>query len=524
MTRNQAVLPPAFSRWIWVVLAVFIALAASVRPFLVTGGDRPYLALYADDFFYYLKVAQNIAEGKGSTFDGFTLTNGYHPLWTGILALLCKVASPDGVGFFYLLQGLTFLLILAAVYLVWRLLREELGVEASVAGVATVVFTSLHAVQAAIGMENLVGVPLLFLALILLSRLLREPTPKAGVAFGVAAALAVFGRIDILLFFALLGVVLFAQRHLKDRQTRTSILIAYGVIGAAFLVYLLWNKAAFGSAMPISGAAKQVNQKGFVNVASIKPFFSGMGMLIFFGGPLVLTILTGLAYLAKPKEPVEEGLAARRPILTTTFVWVPIFFLVHLTTTQYPLYPWYFYPVAVAVPIALGWLLAQLSFTPARILAAGLLLVVCGRTAMGLKPPRPESNTIFTAAQRLSEWAKTHPGRYAMGDRAGYVGFLLGHPVVHLEGLVGDVNMLGYLRSEADLKEVFDHYKVDYYVRSIRPEGKPGPDGCYEAIEPWNIQGNRTKRMHGQLCAEPVLRFKTPDDVETTVFAVRKTP
>jgi len=34
-----------------------------------------------DDAYYYFKVAQNISEGLGSTFDGVNLANGYHPLW-----------------------------------------------------------------------------------------------------------------------------------------------------------------------------------------------------------------------------------------------------------------------------------------------------------------------------------------------------------------------------------------------------------------------------------------------------------
>ncbi len=34
-----------------------------------------------DDAYYYFKVAQNITEGHGATFDGINATNGYHPLW-----------------------------------------------------------------------------------------------------------------------------------------------------------------------------------------------------------------------------------------------------------------------------------------------------------------------------------------------------------------------------------------------------------------------------------------------------------
>lgn len=49
---------------------------------------QPLMGFAQDDFYYYLKVAQNLATGHGSTFNGTTLTNGYHPLyfllWTSV--------------------------------------------------------------------------------------------------------------------------------------------------------------------------------------------------------------------------------------------------------------------------------------------------------------------------------------------------------------------------------------------------------------------------------------------------------
>ena len=45
-------------------------------------------ALYLeDDAFYYTVIAHHIAQSGVSTFDGQTLTNGYHPLWLGLLVL-----------------------------------------------------------------------------------------------------------------------------------------------------------------------------------------------------------------------------------------------------------------------------------------------------------------------------------------------------------------------------------------------------------------------------------------------------
>src|SRR5262245_13750371 len=56
-------------------LGVTAWLLANVTPLLVV-----------DDGFYYFKIAQNLARGAGSSFDGINPTNGYHPLW-----LLCLV-------------------------------------------------------------------------------------------------------------------------------------------------------------------------------------------------------------------------------------------------------------------------------------------------------------------------------------------------------------------------------------------------------------------------------------------------
>ena len=38
-----------------------------------------------DDSYYYFLTASNLASGKGPTFDGLHPTNGFHPLWMGVL-------------------------------------------------------------------------------------------------------------------------------------------------------------------------------------------------------------------------------------------------------------------------------------------------------------------------------------------------------------------------------------------------------------------------------------------------------
>src|SRR5688572_13750083 len=80
-----------------------------------------------DDAFYYYKVAQNIAEGHGPTFDGINLTNGYHPLWLAICIPIFALASFD------LILPLRILLVLmagisaATAILLFRLLRKAVA-------------------------------------------------------------------------------------------------------------------------------------------------------------------------------------------------------------------------------------------------------------------------------------------------------------------------------------------------------------------------------------------------------------
>lgn len=72
----------------------FIVLLPFVVPF------RYLLHFCLDDAYFYFKIANNVALGKGSTFDGLNYTNGYHPLWLIILSgyyyiiNLINLASP----------------------------------------------------------------------------------------------------------------------------------------------------------------------------------------------------------------------------------------------------------------------------------------------------------------------------------------------------------------------------------------------------------------------------------------------
>ena len=62
-----------------VLTAVLATLSTIVLAFAVSHGfSSSYIV---DDGYFYLKVAQNLDNGHGFTFDGIEKTNGFHPLY-----------------------------------------------------------------------------------------------------------------------------------------------------------------------------------------------------------------------------------------------------------------------------------------------------------------------------------------------------------------------------------------------------------------------------------------------------------
>lgn len=90
--------------------------------------------------------------------------------------------------------------------------------------------------------------------------------------------------------------------------------------------------------------------------------------------------------------------------------------------------------------------------------AVGLALFLIA--AGGAFTRDPKSNAILLSAVRVREQIITHPGRYAMGDRAGLTGFLAPNGLLHLEGLVSPPALLNMVRAEAPLQDAFERFGI----------------------------------------------------------------
>ncbi len=81
-------------RW-FEILLVTIIMAISLYAALSDPQNFSWRWFTRDDAYYYFKVAQNISEGHGSTFDGINPTNGYHPLWMLVCIPIFALARFD---------------------------------------------------------------------------------------------------------------------------------------------------------------------------------------------------------------------------------------------------------------------------------------------------------------------------------------------------------------------------------------------------------------------------------------------
>ncbi|MBI2332763.1 MAG: hypothetical protein HYU84_11505, partial [Chloroflexi bacterium] len=165
-----------------------------------------------DDAYYYFKVAQNIAEGHSSTFDGINITNGYHPLWMLICIPIFALAK------YNLVLPLRVLLMVIAVIqaatsvMLYRLIKAHLS---HAVAILAAVFWSfdeyIHTTVYKMGLETPIAVFSLVLVIYLLAKFEKEwrtkQIPLKRFAwFGLIAALAMFSRLDLVFFAVIIGI------------------------------------------------------------------------------------------------------------------------------------------------------------------------------------------------------------------------------------------------------------------------------------------------------------------------------
>lgn len=479
-----------------IALAAIVLLVAAVGVRACFGPEERLAFLFYDDAYYYLGVARSLAAGMGSTFDGINPTNGYHPLWCGLLVPIFTIVRDPGSAL-RAAGALWFALAALAPIALWRTLRPRTGAAGAVAAAA--LFALQPWVGLGLGRPNGLETPLYALMIALFLAAFEGATGGAGArpalrrvfGLGLLLGLVMLARLDAGLL-ALAAAVLIAGRASRAGARAAFADAALLAVGAALVVipFLAWSQSRFGHPMPVSG--RVVSLQAARERASL-------------GGPASAAFARRRAYYATKEIPgtllhaalrgapgegslargdgaaqaallgaivlVAGALLVRRrsgPTASDALALLALFALLHYAT--YALWLWtageeeyrryYFMPEWMLVAAAAGALAGPLLERAVRVRALGMLLGAAVIGALGwhlyqqsdAQIARLQSEEGRVADRHIYGWVKrTLPSDAVLGARdAGKLGYFSGHPVVNLDGLINDQRLFDAIRDHRE--------------------------------------------------------------------------
>lgn len=196
-----------------------------------------------DDAYYYFKVAQNISEGYGSTFDGINLTNGYHPLWMLVCIPIFYFARFDLILPLRILMMVMAVISIITSILLFRLLRKSFSEWIAIGITSFWAFSiNVHSIITQQGMETGIVALSLVMLLSFISKLdlsetvQRKLTTKQAAVFGGLCLFVILSRLDgiFLVLFAFV-YVLWNRQVIFRTFLLVDVLVAYVVTVLAFV-------------------------------------------------------------------------------------------------------------------------------------------------------------------------------------------------------------------------------------------------------------------------------------------------
>jgi len=454
----------------------------------------------ADDAFYYLNIARNIAGGLGISFDGSTPTNGFHPFYTLILVPLFKAipASPELVA----KLALSVLMVFNA--LTAMLLYQTVGrVSKAAGGIFAAIlwlFNPWVLIISLGGVESAVYIFCAALTIYLYIRCIAAGQNNRlvwNIALGLSAGMTVLARSDgiFLISAILLGDVIHCLRTGSKKKAWTELVRRLLIFLAASAVvlapWLLWSQLTFGYPTQVSGMAVHwQTHHGVTGGASqiSKLLQSTLRMAygsLFFS---VQAVLVGVLWLAM-KLVTRRSLNARGApspysALERRLIWVVSIYAIQIITF-YAIYLWqeqfwYFMPVLYAMAVIGGLLYARIigvarGLTPefqrfAQVLAISIVLLVGGIFWWAWQGEWLEIYPAQRNAIRLAEVlaSQTEADARVGAWNSGILGYLADRAVINLDGVVNN-SLYGYVRqrdiSFFDLCGLWDYIQsaeIDY--------------------------------------------------------------
>lgn len=192
------------------VSLIAVILGIHLYAALADAYNFPNVWFKRDDAYYYFKVAQNISEGYGSTFDGINLTNGYHPLWMIVCIPIFALARFDPILPLRVLLMVVAGFHAASAVLIYRLIKNNLSRAVAILAAAFWAFNFyIHLTVYEYGLETPLAAFAVIYFIYKLSQFEKEWRAKTVplreiVKLALISVVVMFSRLD-LVFFAILA-------------------------------------------------------------------------------------------------------------------------------------------------------------------------------------------------------------------------------------------------------------------------------------------------------------------------------
>lgn len=194
-----------------------------------------------DDAFYYFRVARNIGEGYGITFDRIGSTNGFHPLWMLVCIPIFTLAR---INVFLPLRVLVIILGLfqaATGILLFRTINKIVSQPiAKFVAILWIFAPFVNHITAQNGLEAGISAFFLALTLYMIAKIKAQDHPastKQLIMISLVASCAFLSRLDNIIVITMLGIwLVFRSSPIRYYLILDILAIAVSV----FLSYMIW--------------------------------------------------------------------------------------------------------------------------------------------------------------------------------------------------------------------------------------------------------------------------------------------
>lgn len=402
-----------------------------------------------DDSFFYLKIAQNIVNGSGVTFDNLSSTNGFHPLYLFIISVLFFILKIFGISSSEHQYISVFIfhvfLIHLLVFIIYRLFKAILSSQYIKYGILLfIIFCSSLIFIRDFGLES--HISCILIALYLLNHSKNNNSKRTYFYNSILICGLFLSRTDYL--YTLIPFLIIADYFSNSGKHRTTSL-TFNFSGIVFVSliyystnYIYWGNFQTTSSMIVSSFPNNVliSNLNIILSMNFKLYNQGMRLLIF------LSVLT-LFLIKKRKNNFD---------ITLLFISLGLFSnsLLHLNYNYHGIREWYMTLPLMLTGIMIVILLEYYHNTT-RHISLLIFILLFAATYFFSRIVSSKWDYAYDYALFLKNNTEKQDRVYQY-DMSGIVSYFSDRNVINGDGLVNDFNYINFLNN----KEIGKYLKV----------------------------------------------------------------